>query len=125
MLCVIFRPVDMSNALCRSEIKNNYQFRHFNLRPLTFCQNIHTTCPAIYYELLRGLYGMEAKTFHSRLFKRKINPDNPDYWTFLYADLLFRIRELDDRNCFCHYCNADKAKFNSIIADMVNDKLIE
>jgi hypothetical protein len=43
----------------------------------------------------------------------------------LYAELLHRLREIDDRNCFCHYCDADKAKFNSIIADMENDNLIE
>ena len=68
---------------------------------------------------------MEAKTFYSRLFKRKINPDNPNYWNMLYADLLFRIRQIDDLNCFCQYCSENLARLNRIIDDMVKDKHIE
>ena len=68
---------------------------------------------------------MEAKTFHSRLFKKKINPDNPDYWTFLYAELLFRIRQIYDLNCVRHFCGPEINRLNSVIKEMGKNKLIE
>ena len=68
---------------------------------------------------------MEQKTFKSRLFNRKIEIDNPDYWTILYSEILHRLRQLDDLNCFCHHCLDEVKKLNKIIDDMIQEKHIE
>ena len=61
------------------------------------------------------LYGMEKKVFESRLFKRKIAVTEKDYWQFLYAETLFHIKQLEDLNCRCDKCAADRIKFKRLI----------
>ena len=38
------------------------------------------------------LYGMQRKDFKSRLFKKKLEADDLDYWFYLYADALYRLK---------------------------------
>lgn len=68
---------------------------------------------------------MEAKTFYSRLFKRKINPGDQDFWQLLFAELLHRLREIDDLYCFCEHCQINTDNINRIIKDMEGDGHIE
>lgn len=63
---------------------------------------------------------MERKTFYSRVFKKKINTDNVEYWNFLFAELLFRLKSLKELNCPCGSCFSDKIKLDYLI-----DQLIE
>jgi len=68
---------------------------------------------------------MDKKTFHSRLFKRKITPDNPDFWIFLHAEILHRLKQLEDLNCKCNYCARDKSNLKRILDYAINDGHIE
>ena len=64
---------------------------------------------------------MDKKTFKSRLFSKIINPDNPDYWIILYAEILHRLRLLEDQFCDCHFCKDEAAHLNQIIKQMGKD----
>lgn len=68
---------------------------------------------------------MEAKVFYSRLFQRKINPDEKDFWNLLYAELLHRLREIDDLYCFCEHCQENTDNLNRIIKHLEKDAHIE
>jgi hypothetical protein len=58
---------------------------------------------------------MERKTFKSILFKRTIQPDNLDYWFYLYADVLFRLKLSEELNCTCSYCWVERTKLNHLL----------
>lgn len=62
---------------------------------------------------------MEKKSFKSRLFNRIIMETDKDYWIYLYADLLFRIKQLEELNCPCGKCSQDKFHFNFLIREMI------
>ena len=62
---------------------------------------------------------MEKKIFKSRLFNRSIPPNDNDYWIYLYADIIFRLKQLEELNCPCGVCFNDKLKFNFIIKEMI------
>jgi len=47
---------------------------------------------------------MERKEFKSKLFSKKIEADDKDYWFYLYADVLYRLKQLTDLNCSCGSC---------------------
>jgi hypothetical protein len=64
---------------------------------------------------------MERKIFKSRLFQRIIKPDNLDYWMYLYAEALYRIKQLEDLNCPCGSCFADKMKTKHLLDKLEND----
>lgn len=64
---------------------------------------------------------MDKKTFKSRLFSKIINADNPDYWIILYAEILHRLRLLEDQFCDCHFCKDEAAHLNQIIKQMGKD----
>jgi hypothetical protein len=50
---------------------------------------------------------MLNKRFYSRLFQRYIEPNEMYYWKFVYAELLFRIAELEEANCSCINCKTE------------------
>ena len=50
---------------------------------------------------------MKKKAFNSQLFRKEILENDPDYWIKVYAELLFRIEELEDQKCNCYKCQAD------------------
>ena len=68
---------------------------------------------------------MQRKTFKSRLFKRTIKSDNLDYWMYLYAEILFRIKQIEDLNCPCGSCFADKCNLKRLLTDMEEEEKIE
>jgi len=45
--------------------------------------------------------------FYSRLFQRYIEPNEMYYWNFVYAELLFRIAELEEAKCSCITCQTE------------------
>jgi len=62
---------------------------------------------------------MEIKPFKSRLFNRSIPANDKDYWIYLYADIIFRLKQLEELNCPCGTCFDDKRHFNFIIKEMI------
>jgi hypothetical protein len=64
---------------------------------------------------------MERKTFKSRLFQRTIKPDNLDYWMYLYAEALYRLKQLEDLNCPCGSCFGDIVKTKHLLEKIVTD----
>lgn len=44
------------------------------------------------------------KRFYSRLFARYIEKSENDYEAFVKAELLFRIKDLETKNCSCMVC---------------------
>jgi len=68
---------------------------------------------------------MDKKTFHSRLFKRKIQPDNPDYWIILYAEVQHRLKQIEDLNCLCHFCRDERNSLQWTLKNLIKDDHIE
>ena len=54
---------------------------------------------------------MNKKKFFSRLFGRDVLPAEPDYFAIVYAELLFRITDLKEKNSSCAQCKTDLHKF--------------
>ena len=63
---------------------------------------------------------MIKKGFYSVLFKRFINKDEKDYAAIVKAELLFRIRELEQKNCTCFQCQTDLEKFENYYKKMID-----
>jgi len=68
---------------------------------------------------------MEMKRFKSQLFKQIIKTDNPSFWPYLYAEILFRLKVLEDRKCPCKKCYMDKHDLEWRISEMENEGNIE
>ena len=64
---------------------------------------------------------MKRKPFKSKLFNRKINDDNVDYWLLLYADILFRLREIEELKCPCHACFKDRLHLLYLIQRLIEE----
>lgn len=47
---------------------------------------------------------MRKKKFYSRLFGRNIEKSEKDYEAFVKAELLFRVKDLETKNCSCMAC---------------------
>jgi len=70
------------------------------------------------------LYGMQRKKFKSRLFKKTIKIEDLDYWNYLYAESLYRIRQLDDLKCSCGHCFGEKVRLEHLINTMEEENHI-
>jgi hypothetical protein len=68
---------------------------------------------------------MEKKPFKSRLFNRIIQINDNDYWVYLYSDILFRLKQIEELNCSCGRCFQDKINFNFLIKEMIKDNHIK
>ncbi|MFC2119821.1 hypothetical protein ACFLQ4_01995 [Bacteroidota bacterium] len=68
---------------------------------------------------------MYRKDFKSRLFKKKIKADDKDYWFFLYAEVLYRLNQLDDLKCPCGHCFSEKLHLEHLIKQMEEDHHIQ
>jgi len=68
---------------------------------------------------------MRRKEFKSRLFKKKIQPTDIDYWIFLYAEALYRLKQMEDLNCTCCYCFSEKLKLEHLIHNIEEDMHIK
>ena len=64
-------------------------------------------------------------TFKSRLFRRIIKPDNLAYWNYLYAEILFRLKQNTDLLCPCGPCFRDKLHYEWLINQLENEGKIE
>ena len=58
---------------------------------------------------------MQRKDFKSRLFRKNIKSDDLDYWFYLCAEALYRIKLLDELNCTCSHCFSEKLKMQHIL----------
>lgn len=58
---------------------------------------------------------MRKKNFHSQLFNRTINKTDKDYKSFVIAELLYRIYDLDFRDCSCMDCVLLKTKYSDYL----------
>ena len=47
---------------------------------------------------------MHKKVFYSRLFRKNVITEDPDYWYKVLAETLFRIEYLEEKNCSCAGC---------------------
>ena len=58
---------------------------------------------------------MQRKDFKSKLFKKKIKSEEMDYWLYLYAEILLRLKKHDYLKCTCSYCISDKLKLEHLL----------
>lgn len=56
------------------------------------------------------LYGMAKKEFFSKLFKKTIKTNDPEYSERVLAEALYRLREYEEKNCTCMICQNSKQK---------------
>jgi len=68
---------------------------------------------------------MNKKAFFSRLFERKTDINNPDFWIFLYAEVQHRLKQIEDLNCLCHFCQHEQFQLKRILSFMIKDGHIE
>lgn len=61
---------------------------------------------------------MTKKDFKSRLFLKTILSTDKNYWQYLYAETLYRLKQLEDLNCRCTGCYVDRLKFKGLINDL-------
>ena len=55
------------------------------------------------------------KHFKSRLFSTKIKSDDLDYWFYLYAETLYRLKLNTELNCPCSERWVERTKLNHIL----------
>ena len=67
---------------------------------------------------------MQRKNFKSRLFKKNIKADNLDYWFYLYAETLYRLKLNLELNCNCSECRVEKTRYNYILDQLEEDGYI-
>lgn len=65
---------------------------------------------------------MKKKNFRSQLFRNEIRESDPEYWIKVYAELLFRIDELEEHNCKCFKCQSDLDSYKVYFAKLRKDK---
>ena len=49
-----------------------------------------------------------AKPFYSRLFRKEIKPNDPEYKKRVYAEALYLYFELVEKKCTCAVCKGKK-----------------
>ena len=58
---------------------------------------------------------MQRKDFKSRLFRKSIKADDLDYWNFLFAEALYRLKLNTELNCPCSECWVENTKLNHLL----------
>lgn len=58
---------------------------------------------------------MQRKDFKSRLFKKNIKSEDLDFWFYLYAESLYRLKLNIELNCPCSECWVEKTKLNHLL----------
>jgi len=71
-----------------------------------------------FYKFYHTFVCMEKKDFKSKLFNKIISKDDPDYWSYLYGETLFRISILDEINCDCIKCYSERSALNRGLRQM-------
>jgi len=59
---------------------------------------------------------MQRKDFKSRLFKKNIRSEDLDYWFYLYAESLYRLKLNTELNCTCSHCFSEKLKMQNLLS---------
>ena len=67
---------------------------------------------------------MQRKDFKSHLFRKNIKSDDLDYWFFLYAEALYRLKLNDELNCTCSHCFSQKLKLEHLLKQIEEDNYI-
>lgn len=70
------------------------------------------------------LYGMKKKKFRSQLFRKEIQDNDPEYWIKVYAELLFRIEEMEKQECNCFKCQTDLKNYREFFEKLKSVKSI-
>lgn len=65
---------------------------------------------------------MKRKSFRSQLFRKEIQVNDPEYWIKVYAELLFRIDELEDQKCNCFKYQTDLDRYLKFFQKLRVDK---
>jgi len=55
------------------------------------------------------------KNFKSHLFKKTIKAEDLDFWFYLYAEALYRLKLNSELNCSCSDCWVEKTKLNHLL----------
>jgi hypothetical protein len=58
---------------------------------------------------------MQRKEFKSRLFRKNIKSNDLNYWFYLYAESLYRLKLNTELNCPCSECWVEKTKLNNLL----------
>ena len=61
---------------------------------------------------------MQKKDFKSRLFKKNIKSNGLNYWFYLYAESLYRLKLNTELNCTCSYCFSEKLKMINLLSQI-------
>ncbi len=67
---------------------------------------------------------MEKKSFHSQLFRRKIEVSEPDYWAIVHGETIFRIYDLEVRKCACFKCSQDLEKYKDFLTSLRSSSVL-
>ena len=67
---------------------------------------------------------MEMKLFKSRLFNRTIQPNTLNYWNYVHAELLFRIKQYEDLKCPCGSCFSEKLTLQHLLVKLEDEDKI-
>lgn len=65
---------------------------------------------------------MIKKDFRSQLFRKEILTNDPEYWIKVYAELLFRIDELEEQKCNCFKCQSDLITYQKFFNKLKSEK---
>ena len=65
---------------------------------------------------------MKKKNFRSQLFRKEIPENDPEYWIKVYAELLFRIDELEEQKCNCFKCQTDLDSYRNFFQKLHANK---
>lgn len=65
---------------------------------------------------------MKKNNFRSKLFRKEIHENDPEYWIKVYAELLFRIDELEEQKCNCFKCQTDLNSYQNFFNKLKSDK---
>ena len=57
------------------------------------------------------------KPFHSKLFRKEIKPEDPEYKQKVYAEALYLYFEYQEKNCTCSLCRNEKEKLYNYLKE--------
>ena len=64
---------------------------------------------------------MQRKSFKSRLFNKTIRSDDLNYWFYLFAESLYRLKLNEELNCTCSHCFSEKLKLEHLLKEIEED----
>jgi hypothetical protein len=58
---------------------------------------------------------MQKKVFYSRLFRKNVLQEDPEYWYKVLAETLFRIDYLEEKKCRCIECTRELSELEEFL----------